>query len=58
MAGMAMSFETLYADRTRAIKHSDVARIFAIIEKGDVISLAGGLPDPNLLYVTEIRGCG
>lgn len=55
MAGMAMSFETLYADRTRAIKHSDVARIFAIIEKGDVISLAGGLPDPNLLYLTEIQ---
>lgn len=52
---MSFSLESLYAERTKKIKHSDLAEIFRLIEKGDVISFAGGLPDPDLFSLDKIQ---
>ncbi|MCG6879212.1 MAG: PLP-dependent aminotransferase family protein [Deltaproteobacteria bacterium] len=50
-----MSWKNLYADRVGAMAHGDVAGMLKLSERPDVISFAGGLPDPNVFLLDEIR---
>ena len=50
-----MSWKNLYADRVNAMAHGDVAGMLKLSERPDVISFAGGLPDPNVFLLDEIR---
>jgi 2-aminoadipate transaminase len=43
------------ADRLRGVQASPVREILSILSRGDVISFAGGIPDPELFAVEEIR---
>ncbi|WAH96989.1 aminotransferase-like domain-containing protein [Arthrobacter sp. MMS18-M83] len=43
------------ADRLRGVQSSPVREILSILSRGDVISFAGGIPDPGLFAVEEIR---
>src|SRR3984957_14883476 len=42
-------YEALFAARTRGMKSSAMREMMALTERPDVISLAGGLPDPSTL---------
>ena len=50
-----MDCTTIYANRMRAIGHSDVVAILKLAERPDVISFAGGLPDPTTFLLDEIK---
>jgi 2-aminoadipate transaminase len=43
------------AERFIGVQSSPVREIFSILSRGDVISFAGGIPDPELFAVEEIR---
>ncbi|MGO4807405.1 PLP-dependent aminotransferase family protein [Arthrobacter sp. 2MCAF15] len=43
------------ADRLTGVRSSPVREILSILSRGDVISFAGGIPDPELFAVEEIR---
>ncbi len=44
---MPMSWEMLYADRTRCMKNSEIREFFKLTERPEVISFAGGFPSPD-----------
>ena len=50
-----MDWTTIYANRMSAIGHSDVVAILKLAERPDVISFAGGLPDPTTFLLDEIK---
>jgi 2-aminoadipate transaminase len=50
-----MNWSTRYASRIEAIGHSDVVAILKLAERPDVISFAGGLPDPSTFLVEETK---
>lgn len=50
-----MLWKSLYADRLDAIGHSDVAALLKLAERPDVISFAGGLPDPDTFLLDEVK---
>lgn len=50
---MPVKWEQLYADRTHRMRSSAIREILKITEQPDVISLAGGLPAPELFPVDE-----
>lgn len=50
-----MLWKSLYADRLGAIGHSDVAALLKLAERPDVISFAGGLPDPDTFLLDEVK---
>jgi 2-aminoadipate transaminase len=50
-----MDWSTLYSSRVDAMGHSDVVEMLKLAEKPQVISFAGGLPDPTTFLLEEIR---
>ncbi|MDQ6673041.1 MAG: PLP-dependent aminotransferase family protein [Chloroflexota bacterium] len=52
---MPVSWQRLYADRTEGMRASDIREILKVTAQPDIISLAGGLPAPELFPVDEYR---
>ncbi|MDZ7699585.1 MAG: PLP-dependent aminotransferase family protein [Deltaproteobacteria bacterium] len=50
-----MDWHTLYSDRVIPMGHSDVTAMLKLAERPEVISFAGGLPDPDTFLLEEIR---
>lgn len=48
-------WEQLFADRTRAIRPSEIREFLKLLGDPDVISFAGGIPDPALFPVEHIE---
>ena len=49
-----VDYSKFFSDYVNAIKASDIRELLKIVEKGSVISLAGGLPDPRSFPKEEI----
>lgn len=47
-------YEKLYSDAAKTIKASAIRELLKVTAQPDIISLAGGLPDPNLFPSQEI----
>ncbi|MBR9842049.1 MAG: PLP-dependent aminotransferase family protein, partial [Rhodobacteraceae bacterium] len=43
-----MGLETLFAERAERMKASEIRELLKILDQPDVISFAGGIPDPAL----------
>src|SRR5919107_1495166 len=52
---MPIAWQELYAQRTERMRASDIREILKVTAQPDVISLAGGLPAPELFPVDEYR---
>ncbi|MCA1644064.1 MAG: PLP-dependent aminotransferase family protein [Chloroflexi bacterium] len=52
---MPVNWQHLYADRTGGMRASDIREILKVTAQPEVISLAGGLPAPELFPVDEYR---
>jgi 2-aminoadipate transaminase len=52
---MAVSWNTLFAERTERMHASDIRELLKLTARPEVISLAGGLPAPELFPVDEYR---
>ncbi len=50
-----MNWHTLYSSRIDSMGHSDVVSILKLAERPEVISFAGGLPDPATFLLEEIK---
>lgn len=50
-----MEWNTIYSSRIDSIGHSDVVEMLKLAERPDVISFAGGLPDPATFLLEEIQ---
>jgi 2-aminoadipate transaminase len=50
-----MNWNNLYSSRIDSIGHSDVVAILKLAERPEVISFAGGLPDPATFLLEEIK---
>ena len=50
-----MNWKELYASRIETMGHSDVVAILKLAERPDVISFAGGLPDPATFLLEETK---
>src|SRR5438309_1639780 len=52
---MPVTWQHLYADRTEGMRASDIREILKVTAQPDIISLAGGLPAPELFPIDEYR---
>ena len=52
---MPVTWQHIYADRTGGMRASDIREILKITARPDIISLAGGLPAPELFPIDEYR---
>lgn len=52
---MAVSWGTLFADRTERMHASDIRELLKLTARPEIISLAGGLPAPELFPIDEYR---
>src|SRR5215210_3891072 len=52
---MALSWNTLFAERTERMHASDIRELLKYTVQPEIISLAGGLPAPELFPVDEYR---
>ena len=52
---MAVSWGTLFADRTERMRASDIRELLKLTARPEIISLAGGLPAPELFPIDEYR---
>jgi len=52
---MFMDWKALYSGRMAAMGHSDVVAMLKLAERPEVISFAGGLPDPDTFLFQETR---
>jgi 2-aminoadipate transaminase len=52
---MPVVWQQLYADRAHGMRASDIREILKLTAQPDVISLAGGLPAPELFPIDEYR---
>ncbi|MDK7742109.1 aminotransferase-like domain-containing protein [Helcobacillus massiliensis] len=52
-----MTFDFPVADRYRGLATSPVKEIFALAARPDVVSFAGGIPDPALFDLDAVRRC-
>ncbi|HEY3062745.1 MAG TPA: hypothetical protein VGL99_27555, partial [Chloroflexota bacterium] len=52
---MPVVWQQLFAERTERMRASDIREILKVTAQPDVISLAGGLPAPELFPVDEYR---
>ena len=50
-----MNWNELYSEKASRMKPSAIRELLALIAKPEIISLAGGLPDPNLFPVETFR---
>jgi 2-aminoadipate transaminase len=52
---MPVPWQQLYAERTEGMRASDIREILKVTARPDIISLAGGLPAPELFPIDEYR---
>lgn len=52
---MSVNWDALFAKRTERMHSSDIREILKVTSRPDIISLAGGLPAPELFPVEEYR---
>jgi 2-aminoadipate transaminase len=52
---MSVSWPKIFADRTSRMKASDIRELLKLTARPEVISLAGGLPAPELFPIDEYR---
>src|SRR6266513_512700 len=52
---MPVAWQQLYAKRAAGMRASDIREILKLTAQPDVISLAGGLPAPELFPIDEYR---
>src|SRR6266702_7690262 len=52
---MPVAWQQLYANRAEGMRASDIREILKVTEQPDIISLAGGLPAPELIPIDEYR---
>src|SRR5919206_1173330 len=52
---MPVAWQRLYAQRTAGMRASDIREILKVTAQPEVISLAGGLPAPELFPIDEYR---
>jgi 2-aminoadipate transaminase len=52
---MSVSWSKMFADRTSRMKASDIRELLKLTARPEVISLAGGLPAPELFPIDEYR---
>ena len=50
-----MNWNTHYSSRIDSMKHSDVVAMLKLAEQPEIISFAGGLPDPATFLLEEIK---
>jgi len=50
-----MNWNTLYSTRINSMGHSDVVGILKLAERPEIISFAGGLPDPATFLLEKIK---
>lgn len=51
----ATGWEPRYADRAARMRASEIRELLKLLEKPDIISFAGGIPDPALFPMEEAR---
>src|SRR5919201_467323 len=52
---MPVQWDHLYAERAERMRVSDIREILKVTGRPDIISLAGGLPAPELFPIDEYR---
>src|ERR1044072_6087759 len=52
---MPVSWQQLFAERAAGMRVSDIREILKVTARPNIISLAGGLPAPELFPVEEFR---
>ena len=52
---MSVSWSNVFADRTSRMKASDIRELLKLTARPEIISLAGGLPAPELFPIDEYR---
>lgn len=52
---MAMDFSRFFTERAKRMKASEIREILAVTQRADIISFAGGLPNPATFPVQEIE---
>lgn len=50
-----MNWETILAHRTARMKASEIRELLKLLDQPDIISFAGGIPDPALFPAAEFR---
>ena len=50
-----MNWEDLFASRASRMKASEIRELLKLLEQPDIISFAGGIPDPNLFPVADFQ---
>ncbi|MEP0943005.1 MAG: PLP-dependent aminotransferase family protein [Rhizobiaceae bacterium] len=50
-----MNWEDIFASRASRMKASEIRELLKLLEQPDIISFAGGIPDPNLFPVADFR---
>ncbi|MEM4264848.1 MAG: hypothetical protein QW505_03605, partial [Thermoplasmata archaeon] len=48
-------FEHLYSDMAKRVKPSDVREILKLMQDPEIISFAGGMPNPDTFPVAAIK---
>ncbi|ASJ11298.1 aminotransferase [Thermococcus sp. P6] len=51
----SLDFDAYFSEKAKAMKASEIRELLKLVESGDVISLAGGLPAPETFPVETIR---
>ena len=51
----SLDFEAYFSEKAKAMKASEIRELLKLVEAGDVISLAGGLPAPETFPVDIIK---
>ena len=49
---MIMNWQELFASRTQSMKASEIRELLKLLDQPDIISFAGGIPDPDLILRT------
>ena len=52
---MSVSWSNVFATRTSRMKASDIRELLKLTARPEIISLAGGLPAPELFPIDEYR---
>lgn len=52
---MSVNWQELYSARARGIKASQIRELLKLTSKQDIISFAGGLPDPTLFPLAHFQ---
>ena len=50
-----MNLERLFSKRTRTMRPSEIRELLKLTQQPDIISFAGGLPNPNAFPINELQ---